>query len=189
MTTATNELATSSAPGATAIDDLIRRRGDLEVPALGTWSVVRASHVGLALAGRRDHPVPATVVDGTFDIQEDPELSEVHLHLRGPDAMTFLGTPTKVVGNRHGFSEWSIAGTLTHDGRAEAMTFTVSYHGVFATRSGAWAWFAGTGVVETPQKRAWWRRSDRVERRMVVLDLLLKAPSSPSRTEDIPCTP
>jgi hypothetical protein len=180
MTTDITELEAREAdtPSATTIANLVRRLGDREVPASGTWTVVPTSHVALA-RGRGDHPVPVRIVDGAFEIDERPERSTIHLALGGPHPMTFLGRATRVAAN-HGMSEWSIAGTLTRDRRAEPMAFTVTYHGVFRSSGRAWAWFSGSGAVETPTKRRWWRRSHNVERTLVVLDLLLDSPASPA---------
>ena len=74
----------------------------------------------------------------------------------------------------------AVAGTLTHAGRAEPMVVALSYHGVFRTRGRAWAWFSGSGVVETAADPRRWRRRPKVERRLVVLDVLFDRPGSGS---------
>ena len=133
------------------------------------------SHVAIA-RGRTDHPIRRRIIGGDFDIGHLPELSSLRIDLGGPEAMTFTGQPTAVTADRHGGSAWSIAGVLTHAGHAELMEFTLSYHGVFRSEGGAWAWFSGSGCVETPTKRRRWRLARKVERRLVVLDLLFEKP-------------
>ena len=173
-----NPASTATTPFPTTDSDLIRRLGDLEVPAPGQWSLVPTSHVAIAL-GQLHQPTPLRVINGGFDIADRPDDSTIRLELTGPDPMTFLGRPTMVARNRQGMSDWWIAGTLTHHGRPDTTLLTISYHGVFRTRGRAWAWFSGTGALETPDTTRW-RRSQRVERRPVVLDLLFDSPSPPT---------
>ena len=184
----TTEYVTTAgaSPNTTTIANLVRRLGDLEVPVSGRWTLVPSSHVAIALPGRSDVPVPARILDGAFELEDVLEHSKIELTLDGPDAMTFVGQPTSVVANRHGLSEWSIVGTLAREGRGEPMAFTVSYHGVFRSRGRAWAWFSGSGAVESPVHGSWWRRSQHVERRLVVLDLLLDSPAAPHLPPAVP---
>jgi hypothetical protein len=168
-----------TAPTLTTIARLVDRIGDLEAPAAGTWSVQPASHVALARHGRLDRPVAAQVVGGAFEIGEFLEHSSLHLDLRGPAPLVFNGRPTRVEADRHGLSRWSIAGVLSHEGWSDPMSLSVSCHGVYRTAGHAWAWLSGSGALDAARS-ARSRRFASVERRLVVVDLLLVPSSSPS---------
>jgi hypothetical protein len=163
---------------------LIRRVGDLEVPAVGTWEVVPASHVGLAIDGSSDLPVRMSIIDGALRIGRDPERSEFRLALAGPEAMSIVGRPTLVEADHHGMSSWSIAGTLTRGGFAEPVQLALTYHGVFRSGSRSWAWFSGTGAFGARRCGSRLRRSSGSGRRRVVLDLLLNTPAVLVRSDD-----
>ena len=160
----------------TTIPRLVRRLGELEVPASGTWQLVPTSHVAIAQR-RRDLPIPMRIVAGAFEVHERPEQSTIRMVLDGGE-VTFVGSPTRVVADRHGLSEWSVAGILTRGATSDRMTFTVSYHGVFRSRGRSWAWFSGSGAVERPRHRRL-RRTPTIERQLVVLDVLLDSPEPP----------
>ena len=155
---------------------MIRRLGDLEVPARGHWTLVPTSHIAVAFDKPRQ-PTPLDVVNGVFEIADRPVDSTIRMELAGPDPMTFQGRPTMVATSRDGMSDWWITGTLTHHGQPDTTLLTVSYHGVFRTRGRAWAWFSGTAALETPETTRW--RTQLVERWLVVLDLLLDSPTPP----------
>jgi hypothetical protein len=125
---------------------------------------------------RPDHPIPLRILGGSLEIDARPERSMLRAVLAGPDVATFVGQPTSVEPDRHGLSVWRIAGTLVHGDDADPMRVTVAYHGVFRSRGRAWAWFSGSGALETSGRRSWWRRAPRVDRRLVVLELLLDTP-------------
>ena len=156
---------------------LVRRRDDLEVPAVGTWEVMTVSHAAVALEGRPDVPVRVAIVDGTLRIADNPEQSELRLALAGPDMMTIVGRPTLVAADRQGMSRWSIAGTFARGGTAEPVQLTLTYHGVFRSTGRTWAWFSGTGALGVPGRGSRCRRSPSAGCRMVVLDLLLDTPT------------
>ena len=165
----------------TTIPNLVRRLGELEVPAKGAWPLVRTSHVAIA-DSRPDHPIRVRIVSGAFEIDHWPELSTIRMELDGSVPMSFVGRPTSVVANRHGMSEWSIAGTLTRGGQAEPTVLKLNYHGVFRSRGRAWAWFSGSGAVDGLKSGGRWRRFCKPVRRLVVLDVLFDRPGSEGPT-------
>ncbi len=110
------EAAPSGTPSLSAVARLVRRVGDLEVPAPGTWPVLPASHVAIATVGRGDRPIPMRIVGGALDVHETPERSTNSLELRSPAAMTFVGRSTTVETNQHGMSRWSSPATVTRSG-------------------------------------------------------------------------
>jgi hypothetical protein len=179
------ETAPSSTPSLTAVARLVRRLGDLEVPAPGTWPVLSASHVAIAAVGRGDHPIPMRIVGGALDVHETPERSTISLELRSPAAMTFVGRSTTVEANQHGMSRWSFAGQLSHEGGTEPMQVSVTYHGVYRTTGRTWAWFSGTGAARPLGRRSWLRPWSRAGRRLVVMDLLLNGPETPQPSSEV----
>ncbi len=154
---------------------LVRRLGEIEVPAPGTWSMVHSSHVGL-VACRRDGPVQLPLARGCFEIGEHPELTEVTIDIGGESPATLVGVASSVVADRHGFSTWHVDGRLVTTTTTDHVHLTLRYHGVFRRGADAWAWFSGHGQVggDTRRRRRSTRRSDH---RRVVLDLVLRAPA------------
>jgi hypothetical protein len=179
-----NRVATPRDTATTPAAHLIRRIGDLEVPAAGTWDIVPASHVGLTIEGRRDAPARATIIDGALRVGRDPEHSELRLAFAGPDTMSLVGRSTMVEADPHGTSKWSIGGTLTSGGCAEPVQLALTYHGVFRSAGRSWAWFSGAGTVGTPRRLSPWRRSPAAGQRLIVLDLLFDSPAVLIRSND-----
>jgi hypothetical protein len=172
-----NRVATPRDTATTPAAHLIRRMGDLEVPAAGTWDIVPASHVGLTIEGRRDAPARATVIDGALRVGRDPERSEFRLAFAGPDTMSLVGRSTMVEADHHGKSTWSIGATLSSGGCAEPVQLALTYHGVFRSGGRSRAWFSGAGTVGAPRRLPRWRRSSAAGQRLLILDLLLDSPA------------
>ena len=147
----------------------IRRIDDLEIPATGTWSVVRSSSV--ARSGRRGGMKQIQVYAGRFEIGDDPSESSLRIDL---DDSTLVAGAARVSPDRQGMSEWHLEGhAQSVDGRTP-LEMTLSYHGVFRRGIEVWAWMSGTGTIGSPTVRRRLRRSSNPDK--VVFDLLLSAP-------------
>ena len=146
----------------------IRRIGDLEIPATGTWSVVRASSVTRSSErGLRQIHVYA----GRFEIGDDPSESSLRLDL---DDSTLVAGAARVSPDRHGMSEWHLEGHAQDVNGHTPLALTLNYHGVFRRGIDVWAWLSGTGTIGTPPARRGLRRSSSGDK--LVFDLLFTAP-------------
>ena len=58
---------------------LIRLVDGRELPATGTWTIGRGQRVTLTRRGLRRRTIEATVVDGTFEVEDDPAASRLDL--------------------------------------------------------------------------------------------------------------
>ena len=148
----------------------IRRIGDLEIPATGTWSVVRASSVARS-AGRRSGMKQIHVYAGRLEIGDDPSASSLRLDL---DDSTLVAGNAQVSPDRHGMSEWHLEGHAQNVDGHTPLELTLNYHGVFRRGVDVWAWLSGTGTIGSPSGRRGLRRSDSGDK--LVFDLLFSAP-------------
>ena len=147
----------------------IRRIDDLEIPAAGTWSVVRASSV--ARAAGRSGLRQIHVYAGRFEIGDDPSESSLRLDL---DDSTLVAGAARVSPDRHGMSEWHLEGHSQDVNGHTPMALTLTYHGVFRRGVDVWAWLSGTGTIGSPGGRRGLRRSGNGDK--LVFDLLFTAP-------------
>ncbi len=132
----------------------IRRIDDLEIPATGTWSVVRSSSV--ARSPGRSGMKQIHVYAGRFEIGDDPRESSLRLDL---DDSTLVAGAARVSPDRHGMSEWHLEGHAQNVDGHTPLELTLSYHGVFRRGIDVWAWMSGTGTIGSPSGRRGLRRS------------------------------
>ena len=148
----------------------IRRIDDLEIPTLGTWSVVRASSVTRS-SGRRTARRQVHVLGGRFEIAADPHDSSLRLDL---DDSTLVAGTTRVAPDEHGMSRWHLEGFAESVDGHHPLALTLSYHGVFRRGVDVWAWLSGVGTIDAPSsRRPRWRSTGGDE---LVVDLLFTAP-------------
>lgn len=159
----------AGATDATADVPLIRRVDDVEIPALGVWQLVPASHVAIAPAPDA-RPIGTSIHAGRLVSTPEVADCEVHLALGSAGAVVFAGRTLRVAATAHATVEWSLSGTVTCEQASAAMSLSLEYQGVYRRAERTWAWFTGSGRISPHGE----------ETREVVVDLLFGAPAQAS---------
>jgi hypothetical protein len=165
MTTTRTANPTTKVAPAAASPRLVRRVGDVDVPAPGIWPLLRASHVAISPA-RSASPVAAAIHGGHLVVTPAVEDSTIYVALGDGGGFQLRAQALGIVATSFGTVEWTVAGHATCGEASAPTTLTLAYHGVSRQNHRAWAWFAGRGHISPTDE----------ESREVVLDLLFEAP-------------
>lgn len=139
---------------------LLRHVDGIELPVAGTWTVP-GNHATITLAAPRRLRRPENIVgrarQATLAISDDPDVVvvDVLFEARGLEATGASAgassPPIRLVARSvPGRHRWALSGELFTDTGVRPVRATLGYYGVWTRGERPYAWFALTGVVDSP---------------------------------------